>query len=71
LLYTPNGGDQYEEWFRAPAKLTSATKGVAELPAGTTHCVINLIDENQFLVSYPEVGGKGKTSEKALKMSKK
>jgi uncharacterized sulfatase len=70
LLYTQSGGDKYEEWFRIPAKLTSSTKGVAELPEGTTHCVINLIDENNFLVSYPDVSGKGKNSEKALKVTK-
>jgi hypothetical protein len=28
-----------------------------ELPEGTTLYVINLIDENQFLVSYPDMPG--------------
>jgi arylsulfatase A-like enzyme len=55
LIYTLNGGQKYEEWFRAPAKILAGSKGVAELPAGTTHCYINLIDENNFLVSYPSV----------------
>lgn len=55
LIYTLNGGDRYEEWFRAPAKVLSDSKVSAELPEGTTHYVINLIDENQFLRSYPEM----------------
>ena len=55
LLYTLNGGDRYEEWFRTPAKLMPEGKVTAQIPEGSTHVVINLIDENQFLVSYPEV----------------
>ena len=55
LIYTSNGGEFQEEWFRTPAKLLSDTKISASLPAGTTHYVINLIDENNFLVSYPDV----------------
>ena len=55
LLYTLNGGDRYEEWFQAPASLQPSHKVTAVLPKGTTHYVINLIDENNFLVSYPEV----------------
>ena len=55
LLYTLNGGHRYEEWFRTPAKLLPGNKVTTELPEGTTHYVINLIDENNFLVSYPEM----------------
>ena len=55
LIYTLNGGEQYEEWFRAPAVVKNGTAVVATLPAGTTHYFINLIDENNFLVSYPEI----------------
>lgn len=56
LLYTLNGGSKYdEEWFRIPATLKPGKKVSAELPEGTTHYVINLIDENNFLVSYPDV----------------
>ena len=55
LIYTLNGGARYEEWFHAPAKLAAGNKAVAELPEGTTHYFLNLIDENQFLRSYPEV----------------
>jgi uncharacterized sulfatase len=55
LLYTLNGGARYEEWFRQPADLLGASKVAAQLPVGTTHYFINLIDEHNFLQSYPEV----------------
>ena len=55
LLYTLNGGERYEEWFRQPATLAPNFKVSAQLPEGTTHYIINLIDENNFLQSYPEV----------------
>ena len=55
LIYTLNGGDRYEEWFRAPARLAGNSKAIAQLPRGSTHCFLNLIDENNFLRSYPEV----------------
>lgn len=55
LIYTLNGGERYEEWFRAPADLLPGMKAAVKLPEGTTHYFINLIDENNFLRSYPEV----------------
>lgn len=55
LIYTLNGGEQYEEWFRTPATLQGSNEVTTELPEGTTHYYLNLIDENQFLRSYPEV----------------
>ncbi|MEP2776154.1 MAG: sulfatase [Luteolibacter sp.] len=55
LIYTLNYGDRYEEWFRAPATVVSDSTVTAKLPTGTTHIYLNLIDENNFLVSYPEV----------------
>ena len=58
LIYTKNGGDKYEEWFRAPATLESDSEVVAKIPDGTTHYILDLIDENQFLRSYPEVEGR-------------
>ncbi|VGO18318.1 sulfatase-like hydrolase/transferase [Pontiella sulfatireligans] len=58
LIYTLNGGDRYEEWFRAPATVLSGATVSAELPEGTTHYYINVIDENNFMRSYPEVGKK-------------
>jgi hypothetical protein len=54
LLHTDNGGHRYEEWYRTEAKLTNG-KVTAKLPRGTTHYLFNLIDENHFLVSYPEM----------------
>ncbi len=61
LIYTLNGGERYEEWFRAAATLKGKGRATAELPEGTTHYYLNLVDENQFLRSYPEVVAKGKS----------
>lgn len=69
LLYTLNGGDRYEEWFRKPATLLPGMKVSAELPKDTSHFLVNLIDENNFLRSYPEVGRKGNPSADALPAS--
>ena len=55
LLYTLNGGEKHEEWFRASANLSAKNTVEAILPEGTTHYLINLIDENNFLVSYPKM----------------
>ncbi len=55
LIYTKNGNARHEEWFRIPATLADGNKVTAELPGGTTHYIINLIDDNNFLVSYPDV----------------
>ncbi|CAA6677635.1 MULTISPECIES: sulfatase [unclassified Lentimonas] len=55
LIYTLNGGAPDEEWFRTPATLLPGNKVSAQIPVGSTHVFINLIDENNFLVSYPEV----------------
>ena len=64
LFYTQNGGTKDEEWFRMPATLTANSTARAILPKGTTHYLINLIDENNFLVSYPELLGLSKYSKK-------
>ena len=66
LIYTLNGGTRYEEWFRTPATVLFGKKVSADLPEGTTHYYINLIDENNFMRSYPEVGKK-EYSKTALK----
>jgi len=55
LIYTNNGGERYEEWYRLPASITSGGTVTATLPPDATHYVFNLIDENHFLVSYPEM----------------
>jgi hypothetical protein len=44
-------------WLRNPATLASESTVTTELPAGTTHYYINLIDENNYLVSYPQIVG--------------
>ncbi|WP_442506787.1 sulfatase [Novipirellula sp. SH528] len=53
LIYTTNGGDKDEEWFRQDAEIVPGEKAMARLPTGTTHYFINLIDENNFLTSFP------------------
>ena len=72
LIYPLNGGTRYEEWFRTPATLKENNKITAELPKGTTHFYLNLIDENNFLRSYPEVQKEKKSksfNESALAIS--
>ena len=69
LLYTFNGGDQYEEWNRMDAKVKNDSI-IATLPIGTSHYLFNLVDEHQFMVCYPHMGSKkqygGKYSTGAL-----
>ncbi|WP_339881469.1 sulfatase [Polaribacter vadi] len=55
LIYTTNGGHRYEEWFKTDATINSNFTVTVTLPKGTTHYLINLIDEHNFLVSYPEM----------------
>ncbi|MBT3192074.1 MAG: sulfatase [Verrucomicrobia bacterium] len=75
LIYTPNPGDRFEEWFRVPATVPATGRIVAKLPKDATHCFINLIDSNNFLVSYPEIVTLEKPSnkkyvERALKVER-
>ncbi|WP_179375938.1 sulfatase [Winogradskyella wichelsiae] len=55
LIYTTNGGHRYEEWFKTDAKINADGTITANLLNGTTHYIINVIDANNFLVSYPEM----------------
>ena len=72
LMYTTNGGNKSEEWFRMDAEIKD-NQVSAKLPKGTTHYIFNLIDDKNFLVSYPSMGQvshykkKGIYSTKALK----
>ncbi|TKG96116.1 N-acetylgalactosamine-6-sulfatase [Puteibacter caeruleilacunae] len=56
LLYTLNGGAKYEEWFQMKATVEEGNIVKADLPKGATHYVFNIIDEHNFLVSYPRMG---------------
>jgi uncharacterized sulfatase len=72
LIYTKNGGKKYEEWYRIKGK--EKIKGTISfnLPERSTHYYLNLIDENNFLVSYPETpdySELGKTKEKFAKFA--
>ena len=75
LIYTTNGGQRYEEWFKVDANIEANGNITATLPKGTTHYIFNLIDENNFLVSYPELKGKysktNKYSKDAIKVAQK
>jgi endonuclease YncB( thermonuclease family) len=49
-------GQASQEWFRAFAEIENGQlKGA--LPPEATHTYINLIDENHFMVNYPQSGG--------------
>ena len=54
LVYTLNGGHKSEEWYIKKASL-QGSRVESELPDNSTHYVFNFIDENNFLVSYPEM----------------
>ncbi|TWU47639.1 Arylsulfatase [Rubripirellula tenax] len=70
LIYTTNGNQKHEEWFHAPATLTDNMKVTVDLPGGTTHYLLNLIDENNFLRSYPEAGkAKGGFANQAISVA--
>ncbi len=68
LVYTTNGSDLlrehsgYEEWFEAPAEIESESVISAKAPAGMTHGVLYLRDENGYLVTsepVPPAAGPG------------
>ncbi|MFK7818769.1 MAG: hypothetical protein AB8G99_08615 [Planctomycetaceae bacterium] len=70
LIYSKNGNAKYEEWFRTPATLGENNTATAQLPEGTTHYFLNLIDENNFLVSYPDVPGGNQMRKSGEKFAK-
>lgn len=55
LVYTTDGAHPRADWLSIPANLQPEQKVEATLPPSATHYFINLIDENNFLVSYPDV----------------
>lgn len=57
LVYTLNGGKNDEEWYRLDANIAKDGIVSATLPKGASHYVFNLVDEHQFMVSYPHMGG--------------
>ena len=69
LIYSLNGGDRYEEWFRIPATVRDDERVSVLIPENATHAFINLIDENNFLVSHPTVAQKkAPYAESAIKL---
>jgi arylsulfatase A-like enzyme len=55
LIYTKNGAIKGEIWFPVEMTLTGNRVSVS-LPEGTTHYVFNLVDENNYLICYPDGG---------------
>ena len=52
LIYSPNNG---REWLRASGQLKGKDRVLFELPEGTTHYFVNLVDENNFMAIYPTI----------------
>ena len=68
IAYTLNGGERSEEWYLAPAKIKGGRLH-GTLPEGSTHYFFNLIDEKNFLISYPipmDMLSAGKTRPKGM-----
>ena len=60
IIYSHNGAEADSEWFPLDAKVIpgnrkNPSKVEATLPPRTTHYVYNLIDENNFMICYPEL----------------
>ena len=53
VIYALHGGEKTEEWFRMAAAIDNGMVK-ATLPPEATHAYINLVDENNFLVSHPK-----------------
>jgi uncharacterized sulfatase len=69
LIYTLDSTHPRAEWMSVPAKLQAGSQIEVTLPPKTTHYFINLIDENNFLVSYPDLAEAGKQKETGIKPS--
>ena len=52
LIYTLNDG---REWLRASGEIKANDRVLFDLPTGTTHYFVNLVDENNFLVIHPAI----------------
>ncbi|MDB9741406.1 sulfatase [Akkermansiaceae bacterium] len=64
LLYTLNGQQIYEEWFKAEADTVTDDTCFFTIPAGSTHLFVNLVDSNNFLVTYPQLPNSSKITKK-------
>ena len=52
LIYSPNNG---REWLRVSGEPIAGDRVRFELPIGTTHYFVNLVDENNFMAIYPTI----------------
>ena len=64
LIYSPNSG---REWLRASGETIANDRVRFELPEGTTHYYVNLVDENNFMAIYPSID-RPKMKKKGLEM---
>lgn len=55
LIYTTSDADPKHPWKRVKRIDLSGNKASVTLPAKTTYYYLNLIDENNFLVCYPQI----------------
>jgi arylsulfatase A-like enzyme len=53
VIYAIHPGEKTEEWLRASGDIDNGVVK-ATLPPEATHAYINLVDENNFLVSHPK-----------------
>lgn len=70
LTYNIDGSVFGERWYPIDMKINNGEASII-LPKGTTHYAFHLIDENNFLVGYPQMGYMKNTkifSEKALQV---
>ena len=52
LIYSPNNG---KEWLRVSGEPIAGDRVLFELPEGTTHYFVNLVDANNFIAIYPSI----------------
>ena len=64
LIYSLNNG---REWLRASGEPIAKDRVLFELPEGTTHYYVNLVDENNFMAIYPTID-RPKMKQEGLKM---
>ncbi|MGJ8639715.1 MAG: sulfatase [Opitutaceae bacterium] len=66
IYYNHTKPTGYDEWFRKPMIIDqAASTATVALPKNTKYAFVNLIDQNQFLVSYPELPAQNKQKKKS------
>ena len=57
FFFTRNAGSRNETWHRETMMLVGKNKAIVEVPDDASHCLVNLVDANNFLAVYPKVDG--------------